>query len=111
MTSINANGYGLIALTPNQLVDFSSGEAVVSFDMSTFRSSPRDRVSIWLSPFDEHFPLPLAEWYPDLAGDPHRGVQIEMGTFNGQTTFGANIVVNHVHRRCRATSGLALRAF
>ena len=49
MTSIQADGYGLIVLTPNQLVDFSSGEAVVRFDMSTFRSSPRDWVSVWLS--------------------------------------------------------------
>ena len=39
MTSINASGYGVIYLTPDQMVDFSAGEAVVRFDMSTFRTS------------------------------------------------------------------------
>ena len=36
MTSITG-GYGQIVLTPNAMVDFTDGEAVVTFDMSTFR--------------------------------------------------------------------------
>jgi hypothetical protein len=96
MTSIKAGGYGLIVLTPNQLVDFASGEAVVKFDMSTFRSSPRDWVSVMLTPFDENFPLPIQEWLPDLSGDPRRGVRIEMNLDQQVTSFGAHVINNHV---------------
>lgn len=87
MTAINAGGYGLVMLTPNQMVDFSSGEATINFDMSTFRSSARDWVSIWLSPFEDQIPLPLTDWLPDLTGEPRRAVHLQMGVFNGKTGF------------------------
>lgn len=87
MTAIQAEGYGLIVLTPNQLVDFSSGEAVVRFDMSTFRSSGRDWVSLWLSPWEDQIPLPLPEWLPDLNGEPRRGVHVTMAGGRGVTGF------------------------
>ncbi len=96
MTAINAGGYGLIMLTPNQMVDFSAGEATINFDMSTFRSSTRDWVSVWLTPFDDQIPLPLSDWLPDLAGEPRRAVHIEMGTFNGQSMFQAYTVRDFV---------------
>jgi hypothetical protein len=87
MTSIKADeGYGLVVLTPNQMVDFSQGEAVIRFDMSTFRASWRDWVSIWLSPFDDQIPMPLMDWLPDLTGEPRRGVHITM-TGNEGTMF------------------------
>jgi hypothetical protein len=111
MTAINASGYGLIVLTPNQLVDFSSGEAVIHFDMTTFRSAERDWVSVWLSPWEDHVPLPLPEWYPDLAGEPRRAVNVEMGTFNGQTTFGANIITNHHAQALPSTWWLGYESF
>ena len=41
MTAINASGYGVIYLTPNQLFDFSEGSSV-TFDISTERMSTRD---------------------------------------------------------------------
>jgi hypothetical protein len=87
MTAINAEGYGLIMLTPNQMVDFSAGEATINFDMSTFRSSSRDWVSIWLSPFEDQIPLPLSDWLPDLTGGPRNALHLQMGVFNGNTTF------------------------
>ncbi len=87
MTAINAEGYGLIMLTPNQMVDFSAGEATVNFDMSTFRSSTRDWVSLWLSPFEDQIPLPLPRSFPDLTGNPRRGLHVQMGVFNGQSMF------------------------
>jgi hypothetical protein len=93
MTAIKAEGYGLVVLTPNQMVDFSQGEAVIRFDMSTFRASWRDWVSIWLSPFEDQIPLPLMDWLPDLTGDPRRGVHITMNgsegsQFRGYTLLG-----------------------
>ena len=91
MTAINATGYGLIYLTPNQLVDFSGGEAVVKFDLSTLRTSERDWVDIWLTPYDEHLQLPLDGWLPDLGGEPRRTVHIRMNSSNGQTGFSAKV--------------------
>ncbi|MCC6179752.1 MAG: hypothetical protein IT305_30945 [Chloroflexi bacterium] len=89
MTAINASGYGVIYLTPNQLVDFSSGEAVVRFDASTLRSSGRDWWDLWLTPYDDNLQLPLHRWLPDLTGEPRRAVHVEMTDFNGETVFRA----------------------
>jgi hypothetical protein len=94
MTAINAEGYGVIYLTPAHMVDFSSGEAVIRFDLSTERTSERDWIDLWISPYEEHLQLPLTSWLPDLSGEPRNAVQIEMGSFNGNTNFKANVVRN-----------------
>jgi hypothetical protein len=94
MTAINASGYGVIYLTPNQLVDFSNGEAVVKFDLSTARTSLRDWMDVWISPYADHLQLPLNDFYPDLSGEPRRGIQVEMNQFNGKTTFKLNRIAN-----------------
>ena len=82
MTAINASGYGAVYLTPNQLVDFSAGESVVRFDMSTARTSPRDWVDLWLTPFEDNLALPLNDWLPDLTGPPKNGIHIQMDLAN-----------------------------
>jgi hypothetical protein len=56
MTAINA-GYGAIYLTPNQMLDFSQGDAVMKWDMSTLRTSARDWVDIVIMPYDENMQL------------------------------------------------------
>jgi hypothetical protein len=56
MTAINA-GYGAIYLTPNQMLDFSQGEAVFKWDMSTLRTSSRDWVDVVIMPYDENVQL------------------------------------------------------
>lgn len=102
MTAVNDDGYGAIYLTPNQILDFSNGkEAVVRFDVSTLKTSTRDWINIWISPYDEHLQLPL-DFDVDLQGTPHNGVQIELSpemafipsiTRNGNTVkyqFNAN---------------------
>jgi hypothetical protein len=87
MTAIQAGGYGLVYLTPAQLVDFSAGEAVVAWDMSTARTSFRDWVDVWVTPFEDNHALPFTSTNPDLQGPPKRAVHIEMdltsNTFNG----------------------------
>lgn len=50
MTAINDEGYGAVYLTPNHIVDFSNGEAVIRFDMSTLKTSTRDWISLWIAP-------------------------------------------------------------
>lgn len=76
MTAINASGYGLIYLTPDHMVDFSQGEAVIRFDLSTLVTSKRDWWDVWITPFDDHLQLALEKEFPDLNGPPRRAVQI-----------------------------------
>lgn len=88
MTALNgAAGYGAIYLTPNQLVDFSQGPAVIDFDMSTDRQSNRDWVQFRLTPWAENMATPLQTWLPDLDGEPLHQVMFLMGgskSFNGE---------------------------
>lgn len=92
MTAINDDGYGVIYLTPDHLVDFTNQEAVIRFDMSTGRTSTRDWVDIWISPYNDHLQLPLDDLLPDLSGEPRNAINIEMGVFNGETTFSGSVV-------------------
>ncbi len=78
MTALNADGYGAIYLTPDYMVDFSEGEAVISFDMSTARASGRDWIDLWITPYDNHLQLPLTDWLPALSGEPRESVHIMM---------------------------------
>jgi Concanavalin A-like lectin/glucanases superfamily len=95
MTAINASGYGVIYLTPNQLLDFSQGEAVLKFDVSTLRSSLRDWIDLWITPYEDNLELPIDDAYQvDLNGTPRNAVQIKMDQFNGQTTFRPFLVRN-----------------
>jgi hypothetical protein len=92
MTAINAEGYGVIYLTPNQMVDFSNGEAVVRFDMSTRRKSDRDWVDLWVTPFQDNLQLPLDSWLPDLSGEHRNAVHFRMD-FNS-TSFKIEVIHN-----------------
>lgn len=86
MTAISAAGYGVIYLTPSQILDFSQGEAVIRWDMSTLRTSGRDWVDVWITPFAENLQLPL-ELEVDLSGPPRNAVHIRMDF--GQNSFRA----------------------
>ncbi len=78
MTSLFDSQYGAIYLTPNAMVDFSNGEAVVRFEMSTLHTAQRDWVDLWVTPFDDNLQLPLEAWLPDYDGPPRRAVNIKM---------------------------------
>jgi hypothetical protein len=78
MTAINASGYGVIYLTPNHMVDFSRGESVISFDMSTLRTSARDWVDVWVTPYEDNLALPFEDGVVDLQGPPRRGIHVVM---------------------------------
>ncbi len=94
MTAINDENYGAIYLTPNQMVDFGNGEAVIRFDLSTLRTSGRDWITIWITPFDDNLQLPLEDWLPDLSGEPRNAVKFSMSLFPDETTFQAQVVRN-----------------
>lgn len=78
MTSLYTHGYAEIAMTPNQLVDFSNGESVVSFDVSTLRTAGRDWIDLWITPFSDVIENPVDNGTPDLSDAPNRAVQIEL---------------------------------
>lgn len=61
MTSISGTPYGLVYLTPAALVDWSRGSAAISWRQSTARSSARDFLSVWITPWANVLDLP-ARW-------------------------------------------------
>lgn len=89
MTAIRGDGYGAIYLTPNHMLDFSAEEAVLRFDMSTLRTSDRDWVDIWITPFADNLQAPLDDWLPDLNGVPRNAVHVRMDDIAGETVFRA----------------------
>ena len=91
MTAVNGPGYALAYLTPNQMVDFSTGEAVVKVDVSTFRNSARDYFDIWVTPYEDNLQLPLDAWLPDLGGEPRNTVHVRLD-------FGGNYFVGSIVR-------------
>lgn len=92
MTAINSPSYGAIYLTPDHLADFSAGPAVIRWDMSTFRSSFRDWVDVWITPPADHLLMPLDNWIPSGYGAPRNAVHVYMATFNKKTTFRAEVI-------------------
>jgi hypothetical protein len=94
MTAIFATGYGAIYLTPDHMVDFSSGEAVIRFDISTLSTSNRDWVDVWVTPYEEQLQLPLDDWLPDLQGEPLRSVRAVLDNTDGGN-WKARIYNNH----------------
>lgn len=95
MTALNAGGYGLIYVTPPQLINFANG-GVVQFDLSTLRMSTRDWVDIWITPYNDNLTMPFDQGDVDLQGVPRRAVHVTMSAFNGQSTFRCNVVNNWV---------------
>lgn len=83
MTAINAGGYAMIYLTPPRMVDFTDGEAVISVDISTLRTSIRDWWDVWITPYGDNLQLPLDLGSDvDATGAPRRSVQVVLGTEN-----------------------------
>ena len=94
MTAINAGGYGAIYLTPDHMFDWSHGTSVLDFPVSTFRTSDRDWIDLWITPFGENMELPLQTWLPDLQGPPKDALHITMSEFNQGTIFTAETYNN-----------------
>jgi hypothetical protein len=103
MTAINAEGYGLIYLTPNQMVDFSKSEAIINFDVSTLRTSERDWIDLWISPYEDNLALPLQDQLPDLQGEPRNAVHIRMDGGIDETVFRATVVRNFQAQEVKGT--------
>lgn len=92
MTSLNASEYGLIYVTPDHMVDFSDGEAVIQVDVSTLRGGMRDWWDIWVTPFEDNVQLTLDEDLPDLGGLPREAIHIKQDAFDGKTVFIGEVI-------------------
>lgn len=56
-----AGAYSVIYFSPNRLLDWSDGEASLSIDVSTFRTSGRDWWDLWLTEWDANAAVPLSD--------------------------------------------------
>jgi hypothetical protein len=86
MTSLNGDEYGVIYLTPNHMLDWSSGSAVLSFDLSTEKMSVRDWPDLILTPWNDQQALPLLSPLSqgvDLQGPSRNTVVISFATSEG----------------------------
>jgi len=111
MTAINARGYGVIYLTPNHMVDFGQGEAVIRFDVSTFRSSSRDWIDLWITPYEHNLQLPLNSRGPDLQGPPRNAIMVRMTDSPGRTEFEAHVIHDWESRELAQVSGRGYETF
>ncbi|GIW59644.1 MAG: hypothetical protein KatS3mg087_0710 [Patescibacteria group bacterium] len=102
MTSINGIGrsindsYALVTMTPNQMVDFSQGIATIKFDMTTFRTTQRDWVDVWIMPWEDNLQLPFDSGDVDLQGMPKNAVVFRMisPNDNSKSGFAPSVIVN-----------------
>ncbi len=95
MTSANSQGYAAIYLTPDRMVDFSHEPGVVRFSVSTLRTSLRDWIDFWVTPYEYNLVAPLEPDLPDLQGPPREAVHVVMSDSNGESTFYAELFRNH----------------
>lgn len=89
-----SGGYAALYMTPDQMVDFSNGPAVIQWDMSTMRYSGRDWADIWVTPYADNLALPLEDWLPDLQGYPKNAVTLRMN-LGTPTSWVAEVFQNY----------------
>jgi len=97
-------GYATAYLTPNQLLDFTAGEASLKFDVSTERLSTRDWIDFWVTPYYQHQQLPGDDIFPDLHGPPQNAVHIRMDNTTGGTMLRVFVVRNFVQQEVSGNS-------
>lgn len=93
--SIN-DSYAMISMTPNHMVDFSSGEAVIRFNVTTFRTTQRDWIDVWIMPWDDSMQLPFDSselGTVDLQGMPRNGVSVSMFAPNNNAKSGFKPII------------------
>jgi hypothetical protein len=88
MTALNArDDQGVAAITPNALVDFSSG-ASIQMPISTLRTSGRDWLEFWITPFAEQQAIPQTPFTGDeFQGPPKDAILLQMGNPAGDTAI------------------------
>lgn len=77
MTAMKGSSYGAAMLTPDHMVDFSDGPAVIEFSVSTLLMSQRDWIDVWVTPWDQNIAIPITV-APDLQGQPMTYLRLGM---------------------------------
>ena len=69
-------------------------KSVISFDVSTLRTSGRDWIDLWITPYNENLALPI-DFEVDLNGAPKNSLHIRMD-FSGAGKFTGEIYKNFI---------------
>lgn len=96
MTTQPGSGYGVTLLTPNRLVDFSNGPAVIQWEMSTEDTNQRDWPSLTLQPWDTNQSLNALSGLiqgTDLQGRPRNAFDISFDTNTGSRDSVASVYI------------------
>ena len=110
MTATNAgtatqDSYAVTYLTPDRLIDFSGGNVFVRFDVATLRSSGRDWIDLWITPYGENLVVPLDDSLPDAQGYPRDGFHLRMTSGDVNVSrFEASVIYNFRPYRIAPTS-------
>jgi hypothetical protein len=80
MTSIDGTpGYAAVYLSPPVMADFTAGSSTIQFDVSTFVSSARDWIDVWISPYGDAISYPSRyDLEVDGSGPPRNGINVVM---------------------------------
>ncbi len=85
MSAAYASGAAKLSLTPNHLLDTSSGNGIVEFAVSTYRTAGRDYWQVDLTPLDTHLQLPEGDVVADANGKAVNGFSINTKLNDGMT--------------------------
>lgn len=107
MTAVSEEGNGGIVLTPTRMLDFGSGEQVLSFDLNTASQSGRDWWLAWITPWEDVLQAPV---FPDdgvsaMNGTPRNAILIDAEADNPC----AVVIVNFVRTRLPCNTYPALK--
>lgn len=85
MTAINppsaGTASGIVTMTPNHMVDLSTGEAIIRVDVSTKSPTTGDWWEIWITPWDDQLIAPTDHWLHH-AGSPREAIQLQVRDFS-----------------------------
>jgi hypothetical protein len=84
--------YAVAVLSPNAVLDFTGGEAVISFDVSTFRASTRDWFEVWITPYQDLLRIPVQHDRPSMQGTRRNGVLVALRAFSSTNALDVKIV-------------------
>ncbi len=89
----SASNYAVSMFSPNAILDFSAGEAVIQFDVSTLRRSKRDWFDIWITPWGDLQRVPVQD-RPSMQGPPKNGILIALKSFTDTGSFDVEVHKN-----------------
>jgi len=95
MTAISAgpdalDNYAVSMFSPNAILDFSAGEAVIQFDVSTLRRSKRDWFEVWITPYANLQRIPVQD-HPSMQGPPKNGIVVALKAFTDTGSFDVEV--------------------